>query len=322
MEIDDAQTTGSSLRRVMLIAVTGWTVLVICLVGWNLHRVGEQTSAVLLSQARSLHRLIVTTRYWSALHGGVYVPATDETPPNPYLEIPERDIETEQLGLLTLVNPAYMTRQISELAAEREQVEFHITSLKPLRPGNAPTPWEREALTRFKSEGDEYHFLEEGPERQERVFRYMAPLWTDRACLKCHAKQGYSEGDLRGGISVSTRAGTALASQARSVRAMVVAYSLIWAIGIVGAGISYRVMRRDLAEREGLIERLRNALSDVKTLRGLIPICASCKKIRDDQGYWERIETYISERSEAEFSHGICPGCMKELYPEYSGDDD
>jgi len=103
---------------------------------------------------------------------------------------------------------------------------------------------------------------------------------------------------------------------------MVVAYSLIWAIGIVGAGISYRVMRRDLAEREGLIERLRNALSDVKTLRGLIPICASCKKIRDDQGYWERIETYISERSEAEFSHGICPGCMKELYPEYSGDDD
>jgi len=58
------------------------------------------------------------------------------------------------------------------------------------------------------------------------------------------------------------------------------------------------------------------ALAKIKTLNGLLPICASCKKIRDDKGYWTRIETYIGDHSEAEFSHGICPKCAKTLYPE------
>ena len=65
-------------------------------------------------------------------------------------------------------------------------------------------------------------------------------------------------------------------------------------------------MRADLDEAE----------SEVKVLQGLLPICAACKKIRDDSGYWTQIEGYISERSEAEFSHGMCPDCIKELYPE------
>ena len=69
-------------------------------------------------------------------------------------------------------------------------------------------------------------------------------------------------------------------------------------------------------EREKLIEDLKNALQEVKTLTGMLRICASCKKIRNDQGYWERIERYISERSSVQFSHGICPECMKKLYPE------
>jgi len=61
--------------------------------------------------------------------------------------------------------------------------------------------------------------------------------------------------------------------------------------------------------------RLQTALADVKKLSGLLPICASCKKIRDDRGYWKRIESYIQEHSEAEFSHGICPECAQKLYP-------
>lgn len=71
------------------------------------------------------------------------------------------------------------------------------------------------------------------------------------------------------------------------------------------------------AERERLIAELQEALAKIKTLRGLIPMCANCKKIRDDKGYWEAVETYIEERSQAEFSHGICPECLKKLYPEY-----
>ena len=71
------------------------------------------------------------------------------------------------------------------------------------------------------------------------------------------------------------------------------------------------------AERERLIAELRQALRDIKNLRGLLPICASCKKIRDDQGYWQSLEQYVTEHSEAQFTHGLCPECMMRLYPEF-----
>ena len=70
-------------------------------------------------------------------------------------------------------------------------------------------------------------------------------------------------------------------------------------------------------EREKLIVDLKNALEEVKALSGLLPICSHCKKIRDDKGYWNQIESYISDHSDAQFSHGICPDCVQELYPEY-----
>jgi len=81
--------------------------------------------------------------------------------------------------------------------------------------------------------------------------------------------------------------------------------------------IVHDISERRTAEREmeKLIEELQQALSEVKTLRGFIPICSSCKKIRDDSGYWNQIEIYISQRSEAEFSHSMCPDCIKEYYP-------
>lgn len=69
-------------------------------------------------------------------------------------------------------------------------------------------------------------------------------------------------------------------------------------------------------ERENLIMELKKALSEIKTLSGLLPICAHCKKIRNDEGYWEQIEGYIKEWSLAEFSHGICPECMNKYYPD------
>jgi hypothetical protein len=69
-------------------------------------------------------------------------------------------------------------------------------------------------------------------------------------------------------------------------------------------------------QRRTLYEEKEKALQDVKVLRGFLPICASCKKIRDDQGYWNQIESYIRDHSEAEFSHGICPDCTKKLYPD------
>lgn len=71
------------------------------------------------------------------------------------------------------------------------------------------------------------------------------------------------------------------------------------------------------AERERLISELQNALATVKQLSGMLPICANCKRIRNDDGYWATVEQYLSEHTEAQFSHGICPDCCTKLYPEY-----
>lgn len=70
-------------------------------------------------------------------------------------------------------------------------------------------------------------------------------------------------------------------------------------------------------EREELINELQAALARVKTLSGLLPICASCKKIRDDAGYWQQVEVYIRDHADVEFSHGLCPECAKKLYPDF-----
>jgi len=75
-------------------------------------------------------------------------------------------------------------------------------------------------------------------------------------------------------------------------------------------------------EREKLVGELQKALSEAKKLSGFLPICASCKKIKDDKGYWRQIEAYIRDHSEAEFSHGICPDCTKKLYGDILGEEE
>lgn len=94
-------------------------------------------------------------------------------------------------------------------------------------------------------------------------------------------------------------------------------------INLQGKTVNFAIVRditerkRAEAEREKLIRELQNALSEVKTLQGFLPICASCKKIRDDKGYWEQIENYLHKHSEVEFSHSICPECAEKLYPDF-----
>lgn len=81
--------------------------------------------------------------------------------------------------------------------------------------------------------------------------------------------------------------------------------------------------RQQAAEQQArLVIELQKALTEVKTLSGMLPICSSCKKIRDDQGYWNQIEKYFSTHSEVNFTHGICPDCVKKLYPEFADEPD
>ncbi|MBU1168411.1 MAG: hypothetical protein KKD44_02495 [Proteobacteria bacterium] len=92
---------------------------------------------------------------------------------------------------------------------------------------------------------------------------------------------------------------------------------------VLWTGIFYDITERKKKEEDmkELVSKLHKAIEEIKTLRGILPICANCKKIRDDKGYWTQIESYIQDHLEVEFSHGICPDCAEELYPDLLEDD-
>lgn len=155
--------------------------------------------ASILSRAKAHFDGIVVTRKWNAIHGGVYVEKTPGMESNPYLVNP--DIRSTDGKIYTKKNPALMTREISELSQKNNLFFFHITSLKPLNPGNAPNTFEKQALELFEKR-QEKEFYSDAIKDGRTRFHYMAPLFVEKSCLQCHASQGYKEGDVRGGISV------------------------------------------------------------------------------------------------------------------------
>ncbi|MFO7599929.1 MAG: diguanylate cyclase [Candidatus Desulfacyla sp.] len=187
-------------RHVLLISAI-WIGLVSASFAWNYFNAKAEQKNMAFQTARSFFKQILVDREWNALHGGVYVPVTKDTQPNPYLDVHLRELKTDENMHLTRINPAFMTRQIADIAARQEGIQFHITSLKPIRPENRPTAVEKNALQEF--EKGEKEFGEILTNSQEDAFFYMAPLKTTASCLKCHAERGYQVGDIRGGISVT-----------------------------------------------------------------------------------------------------------------------
>ncbi|HTY98945.1 MAG TPA: DUF3365 domain-containing protein, partial [Rhodocyclaceae bacterium] len=140
-------------------------------------------------------------RRWGTSHGGVYVPPDAKTPPNPYLTVPDRDVVTREGKQLTLMNPAYMLRQIMHDYTELYGVRGHITSLILTNPINTPDPWEEAALRAFQRgvrEMVEVTELDGQP-----YLRMIRAIPMEQGCMKCHEKTGVKVGEVRGGISVA-----------------------------------------------------------------------------------------------------------------------
>lgn len=217
---------GFPLKRYRTILVSLYAVSALFFLGLGVYerqRIDESLDTIALERGRVLFGLIKLTRDWNARHGGVYAAVTETNQPNPYLEHPRRDVETTDGQRLTLVNPAFMTRQIAELAEQMTGVRFHITSLKPIRPANAADAWETKSLHLFAAGAieerieyfDSYDF---GGQKTRPAHRYMAPLLVKKPCLACHEKQGYRVGDIRGGISVTMPAEDLLAVRGQQIK--------------------------------------------------------------------------------------------------------
>ncbi len=179
-----------------------WVLLVASSLFWNLYSTGVHTKEIAKSNARSYFETEVTFRNWASSHGGLYVPKTKRTPSNPDLSfIPNREVILPTNDTLTLINPAYILRQIHEEFTDSSKIFSHLTSLNPIRLQNAPDEWERESLLKFEKgvkEVAEFKYI-----NGEEYLKLMLPLITEESCLKCHATQGYEVGDIRGGLSIS-----------------------------------------------------------------------------------------------------------------------
>ena len=193
--------------------------------------VNELLIQTLRHEAESYAQLIVLTRHWNAAYGGVYVEKKPGVESNPYLKElgVNPDIRTEDGRVLTLRNPAIMTREISELASRDNIAMFHMISLKNLNPESQPDGFEKRSLERFEKGERETWRLDRSGERP--VFRYILPLVVDRPCLSCHGRQGYKIGDIRGGISISVPAAR-LVAQMKTNRNQIV-IDIIITIGIL-----------------------------------------------------------------------------------------
>lgn len=246
-----------TIRRFALLLALFWTAGILVSFLWFYRHQQQSVLDIARAEARATYEKDALYRRWATSHGGVYVTVTDTSPPNPNLaHVPDRDLRTPSGKALTLVNPAYMTRQVFELAdLQSNLVRGHITSLKPIRPENAPDPWEAEALRKFEKgvkEVSEVQIL-----NGRKYMRLMRPFTTEEGCLKCHAAQGYRVGDVRGGISASVP----LEAHAEVIAAVItggaVSHGLLWLLGVGMIGTGSRILMRSARGLEESEERYR-----------------------------------------------------------------
>ena len=259
------------LRRYLWALVALWTAIVVSVLLWNLLIERRATLEMARYQARFAFTKDLLYRRWNADHGGVYVPVSEDTPPNPYLSnIEERDITTPSGRLLTLINPAYMTRKVHELGAREYGLYGHITSLKPIRPGNAPDPWETEALRAFERGATEVSSVEELDGKA--FMRLMRPLVTEQTCLKCHAAQGYKVGDIRGGISIAAPMEPLWTIARGNAARLALGHSMLWLLGLGGIGLAARDLKKHIGEGYRAREALRESEARYRTLAENSPV--------------------------------------------------
>ncbi len=251
--------TVQSLRWIIRGGMILWIFVTVASLVWDDNQARENSVELAKVDARSTYNKDLVYRRWISMKGGVYVKPTESTPPNPYLShLPKRDVITESGDPLTLMNPAYITRQVHELGFEQYGYQGHITSLNCLRPENKPDDWEAESLKKFQQGTKEV--MEITTLKGEPYLRFMTAMKVEKGCLKCHGIQGYKVGDLRGGISVSVPLAPYISIVERIRHQSIAIHGVIGLLGLFAIWFTGRIVLRSHAALQEQQTRLRLAL--------------------------------------------------------------
>ncbi|MCI5120387.1 MAG: DUF3365 domain-containing protein, partial [Candidatus Electrothrix sp. AUS4] len=227
--------------RVLAVLLLGWTLLLVILLCWNRWHMKKTTILLAENNARMFWGKDILYRAWSAFHGGAYVPVSDGTEPNPYLAIENREVKIDGQEY-TLVNPAYMFRQIYEQGKESGTIQGRLTSLTPKHPNNNPRSWEEKALRSFEQGKEEY--IELIQEQGKPFLRFMRPVRLKETCLRCHAGEEQKIGGIRGGMSIIVPLEEHFALFRDDVNKLWLAFLAIWLAGVMIILVMYSMIRK------------------------------------------------------------------------------
>ncbi|MCX6074343.1 MAG: ATP-binding protein [Campylobacterales bacterium] len=233
----------------LLIIIALWTMIIGSSYLWNISQEKVYINSLAKKDAIANFNKDQAFRFWATEHGGVYVKKDKKTPANPNLShIPERDVVTPSGKVLTLMNPAYMIRQMMDDFPNEYGVKGRIVSDKYLWKPNAPDAWEANAIQEFKRGSKEK--FEFTIKNNKSYLRLMRPMMIEKKCLKCHAIQGYKEGDVRGGVGVMVLM-TPYLEEFNKVRLrLLVTHAIIYATGLLLILLGGRSFNRYLIRLE------------------------------------------------------------------------
>ena len=257
---DSSDSIGSPirLRRYVLILTAFWTVAIAIVLTWEVFDELDQVDTEARTEAWGIWQKEDAVYRWAAVLGGIYVPVTETTLPDPQLaSVPDRDITTPSGIKLTLVSPATIMRRAFVTDAKPPVRQGRVTSLQPVNPKNKPDAWETRALHAFAAGQPEY--TSEETIDGEQYLRFMRPLIIEPACIKCHVERDRKVGEIRGGFSVAVPMASAWEDQMPDIVHRIIGYGGMWLLGLFGIAILSRHLQRQILARSEAEKELQEA---------------------------------------------------------------
>jgi diguanylate cyclase (GGDEF)-like protein/PAS domain S-box-containing protein len=233
-----------------------WSAIIAFSLYFNIQDQKNRTLEIVNEIAHSSFNKDQAYRLWATSHGGVYVQPTEKTPPSPWMaHLPNRDITTTEGTTLTLMNPAYMLREMMEDYSKLYGIKGRISGIVYLNPNNKANEWEEKSIKAFEKGATEVS--EVVRENNEEFYNLMKPMIMNEGCQKCHGHLGFKNGSVRGGVSVSVPMKTYRASELVIIKNITVTHIIVWIIGVFGLLFVGYMAKRQFMEREKDLDELK-----------------------------------------------------------------
>lgn len=233
-----------TLQRDFYLILAAWSLLVAASFAWYFWQENKGLSETAAKEARAILDRDNAYRHWLVEQGGVYVRPSEKLPGDPYLKHPQRDVVTTAGMRLTLLNPAFVLREVQTRQADPMRGRSRVVSLTPLNPQNAADAWERRGLDSLAGGNDRFEIVDSPAGAQMRAMR---PFFASPPCLACHPD--FADGQLAGAITASVPLAPYQELNNTELRAAALGHGTIWVAGLAGIGLAHRRRRQHAGQQ-------------------------------------------------------------------------